>query len=48
MAGDAPPTQWPRYRYITERLVRLNEQLLANDIIIYHYAAPAPLMASCI
>ena len=36
MAGDAPPTQRPIYRRITERLVRLNERLLANDITIYH------------
>lgn len=37
-AGDAPPQQRAVYRRVTERLVRLQQRLQAQDITVYHYA----------
>ena len=37
-AGGALPKQRPAYRRITERLVRLRERLLNNEIEVYQYA----------
>jgi len=37
-AGQAPAQQRPKYRRVTERLLRLKTRLINNEITGYHYA----------